>query len=117
MRRAGPGRPRDSAAGARAPLLHAPAGAERILKLVATQPWAKAELERVRAEVERLPDALREPFVLFRFEGLPMKEIAGILEISPKAVETRLARALRRVSERLKELRAAYGDARLRESG
>lgn len=68
-------------------------------------------LRRVREEVDRLPDSWREPFLLFRYEGLSMKEIAESLDLTPKAVELRVARALKRISERLRELRAEYSGA------
>jgi len=67
---------------------------------------------RVRAAVAELPDSWREPFVLFRFEGLSMKEIAAAMELTPKAVELRLARALKRVAGVLEDLKAEYGGPR-----
>ena len=76
---------------------------------------SRADLERylldhVRRAVDELPDSLREPFVLFRYEGLMLKEIGSILGISTKAAENRVARALRRVAEQVDELRAEYGN-------
>ena len=61
--------------------------------------------------MEELPDSWREPFVLFRYEGMKLKEIADTLGITPKAAEIRVARALERVSGRLRELKAKYGEA------
>jgi len=55
----------------------------------------------VRAAVDALPDGWREPFVLFRYVGLTCADIAETLDLSPKAVELRLARALRDVAKRL----------------
>jgi len=66
-------------------------------------------LEQVRRAVDDLPDSLREPFVLFRYEGSTLNEIAEILGITPKAAELRVARALKRVAERLTRLRTEYG--------
>jgi len=66
-------------------------------------------MARVRAAVDDLPDTLREPFVMFRYEGLPLKEIGSILGISTKAAEHRVARAIARVSSAVEELRAEYG--------
>ncbi|MCK6462199.1 MAG: RNA polymerase sigma factor [Planctomycetes bacterium] len=68
-------------------------------------------LAHVRRAVEELPDSWREPFVLFRYEGMKLKEIADTLGITPKAAEIRVARALERVSGRLRELKAKYGEA------
>jgi len=67
-------------------------------------------LARVRDAVDELPDSLREPFVMFRYEGLPLKEIGAILGISTKATENRVARALRRVADRVADLKAEYGN-------
>jgi RNA polymerase sigma factor (sigma-70 family) len=68
-------------------------------------------LAHVRRAVDDLPDSWREPFVLFRYEGMKLKQIAETLGITPKAAEIRVARALDRVSERLRELKAEYGEA------
>lgn len=48
-----------------------------------------------------LPDALKAPLLLAALEGRPHAEIAAILRITPKAVETRIARARRKLAERL----------------
>lgn len=53
-----------------------------------------------RALVE-LPDALKAPLLLAALEGRPHAEIAKILRITPKAVETRVARARKTLAERL----------------
>jgi len=68
-------------------------------------------LAHVRRAVDELPASWREPFVLFRYEGLKLKEIADTLGITPKAAEIRVARALERVSNELRELKAKYGEA------
>lgn len=49
-----------------------------------------AELQRALSD---LPDALKAPLLLATLEGRPHAEIAAILHITPKAVETRIARA------------------------
>jgi len=48
-----------------------------------------------------LPDALKGPLLLAALEGRSHAEIATILRISPKAVETRIARARKKLAERL----------------
>lgn len=68
-------------------------------------------LAQVREAVDALPPSWREPFVLFRYEGLTLKEIATTMEITPKAAELRVSRALKRVAARLSELRAKYGES------
>jgi RNA polymerase sigma-70 factor (ECF subfamily) len=76
---------------------------------------SRADLKRyllanVRRAVDDLPPSWRDPFVLFRYEGLKLREIAETLGITPKAAEIRVARALERVVARLRELRAEYGE-------
>lgn len=66
-------------------------------------------LAHVRRVVDELPDSWREPFLLFRYEGLKCREIADVLGLTPKAVELRVTRALQRVAARLEDLRARYG--------
>jgi RNA polymerase sigma-70 factor (ECF subfamily) len=68
-------------------------------------------LAHVRRAVDELPSSWREPFVLFRYEGLKLKDIADTLGITPKAAEIRVARALERVASRLRDLKAKYGEA------
>ena len=58
-------------------------------------------LASVRRAVDALPEGWREPFVLFRYEGLSCTEIAEAMALSPKAVELRLARAMKEVVSRV----------------
>lgn len=62
-----------------------------------TDPSAHLERDedsaRVRAAVQRLPEKLRTPVILFHFNELPQSEVAKILRCSEKTVETRLYRA------------------------
>ena len=53
----------------------------------------------IRAAVQRLPEKLRTPVVLFHFNELPQSEIAEILRCSEKTVETRLYRARKLLRE------------------
>ena len=55
-------------------------------------------LLNIRAAVDALPDAWREAFVLFRYEGLTCAEVADLLGLTAKAVELRLARAMKAVA-------------------
>ncbi|MHC5019464.1 MAG: RNA polymerase sigma factor [Planctomycetota bacterium] len=48
---------------------------------------------RVRHALLQLPDALRAPLVLSRFHNCDYREIGRILDISPRTVESRVARA------------------------
>lgn len=55
----------------------------------------------VRSAVQRLPEKLRTPVVLFHFNELPQSEIAEILRCSEKTVETRLYRARKMLRDSL----------------
>jgi RNA polymerase sigma-70 factor (family 1) len=55
----------------------------------------KRILELLQTEVEKLPEKCRLIFKSSRNEGKPVKQIARELQISPKTVETQLARALK----------------------
>ena len=54
---------------------------------------AAERITAVRAAIATLPDPLRAPLVLFEYEDKSHAEIAAIIRATPKAVETRLARA------------------------
>ncbi|MDE2434775.1 MAG: RNA polymerase sigma factor [Sphingomonadales bacterium] len=62
----------------------------------------RQELARTMAAIARLPDRLKEVLALRTIEGLSQAEVAEILGISEKAVETRLHRARARLSENLR---------------
>lgn len=61
--------------------------------------------ERVSSALADLPDAAREVFVLFRYEGLSCPEIAELTAAPVKTVETRLRRATQLLSEKLRPYR------------
>lgn len=52
-------------------------------------------------EVNRLPDQCRKVFKLIKEEGFKYKDVAVILNISSRTVETQLFRAVRRLNEAL----------------
>jgi len=62
---------------------------------------AAEEFQRVMSAIAALPTSLKEPLVLRTLEEKSELETADILGISPKAVETRLYRARRRLAEKL----------------
>jgi len=55
----------------------------------------------VRAAVATLPEELRAPLILAEYEEQSQKEIAVILDCTPKAVEMRIYHARRQLRERL----------------
>ncbi len=63
----------------------------------------REELRRVAAAIAELPGNLREVLVLRTIEGLSQAESAEVLGISDKAVETRLYRARRALSDRMRD--------------
>lgn len=54
-------------------------------------------LELVKSEVEKLPERCRLIFKYSRDEGMPVKQIASKLSISPKTVENQINKALRQL--------------------
>ncbi len=62
-------------------------------------------VEALQRALSDLPNALKAPLLLAALEGRPHAEIASILHITPKAVETRIARARTKLSEVLGEAR------------
>lgn len=64
----------------------------------------KQILERVHQEVEQLPARCRLIFLYSREAGLPVKEIAKRLHLSPKTVENQLGKAIRQLKVATKSL-------------
>ncbi len=56
---------------------------------------------KVRAAIQSLPHDLKTVVLLFEYEDLSYEEIAGVLGVSAKAVETRLYRARKLLKELL----------------
>lgn len=63
-----------------------------------TMEW-KEILFKMDREVGRLPDQCRRVFKLIKEEGFKYKDVAEILNISPRTVETQLFRAMKRLNE------------------
>jgi len=53
----------------------------------------KTELQALAKQVSELPAKLREPLILCAIDDMSHKQAAKVLNISPKAVETRIYRA------------------------
>jgi RNA polymerase sigma-70 factor (ECF subfamily) len=63
----------------------------------------QSELEiNIDNAISELPEKCREIFSMNRFDGLKYAEIAEILNLSVKTVETQMGRALKKMRERLK---------------
>jgi len=63
-----------------------------------------AELEgRIKQALGKLPEKCREVFEMSRFDGKKYSEIAGVLDISVKTVETQMSKALKVLREQLKD--------------
>lgn len=60
----------------------------------------RAALDALRREIAHLPAKLRDVLVLRTTEGLSQAETADALDITAKAVETRLARARARLTQK-----------------
>lgn len=61
----------------------------------------RQQLTLLRREIDLLPDTLKEAFILFAVEEKTQAECAEILNVSAKAVETRVYRARKILSEKL----------------
>lgn len=59
--------------------------------------------KRIREAVDALPPAYREAFVMHRFDNKSYKEIAEILQVSPKTVDYRIQQALKQLRVMLKD--------------
>lgn len=64
----------------------------------------KLLLERLHMEVERLPARCRLIFQCSREQGMPVRDIAAALQISPRTVEHQLSKALRQLRFAMRSL-------------
>ncbi len=64
---------------------------------------SRQELSILQTAIEELPEKCREVFLLYRGEGLTMRQIASSLSISSKTVEKHIARAMLHCRKRLQE--------------
>ena len=58
----------------------------------------REELDRLWEALAELPRSIKEPLLLRTIEGLSQSEVATVLRISEKAVETRIYRARRKLA-------------------
>ena len=88
------------------PLTHAPEAACAGPESDAAERDSRAFLiGRVREALRAIPDGAREAFVLFRFEGMTVAQVAKVTGAPQKTVESRLKRATEHVSRRLSKYR------------
>jgi len=59
----------------------------------------RQELDRLWRAIVELPRNLKEPLILQTIDGLSQAEVAVVLRISEKAVETRVYRARKRLAQ------------------
>ena len=59
--------------------------------------------KRIEEAIALLPEKCKVVFVKSKYEGLKRKEIASILDISPRTVDNHLANALKHMRLHLKE--------------
>lgn len=58
---------------------------------------------RIKEAVDALPSTYREAFVMHRFDNKSYKEIAEVLQVSPKTVDYRIQQALKQLRITLKD--------------
>ena len=68
---------------------------------------ARDQLTRLNQAISRLPPHLKAPLLLTAIEGHSQATTAGMLGVSIKTVETRVARARRKLSEAMHDPTAA----------
>ncbi|AXJ01877.1 RNA polymerase sigma-70 factor, ECF subfamily [Cyclonatronum proteinivorum] len=61
----------------------------------------EALIAKVNREVQRLPDPIRETYLLHRQDGLTYSEISEVLGLPQKTIESRISKALKLLRERL----------------
>ena len=67
-------------------------------------PWQIEELSRkIEKAIANLPESYRTAFIMHRFKGMSYKEIAEILQVSPKTVDYRIQQALKQLRIDLKD--------------
>lgn len=68
----------------------------------------QAFVKAVQKAIQALPDRAQRVYVLHRKEGLTYKEIADVMDISPKTVESQMSRALKILRNRLDKFVSAF---------
>jgi len=63
----------------------------------------REEIDILQAALRDLPDVHRRAFLLYKGQGLSMKEVAATLGLSPRTVEKHIAKAMVHCRRRLRE--------------
>jgi len=66
--------------------------------------------DEIKAAIERLPERIRSPFVLYELQELKYKEISKILDIPLNTVKVNIMRARNQLQKELKK----YADERVK---
>jgi RNA polymerase sigma-70 factor (ECF subfamily) len=62
---------------------------------------SKEEVEKIFGEINKLPEKQKTALILKSIEGMPQKEIATVMKMKEKAVESLLSRARKNLKEKL----------------
>ena len=66
--------------------------------------WQIEDLsKKIEEAIMALPESYRTAFIMHRFKGMSYKEIAEILQVSPKTVDYRIQQALKQLRSDLKD--------------
>ena len=66
--------------------------------------WQIEDLsKKIEEAIMALPESYRTAFIMHRFKGMSYKEIAEILQVSPKTVDYRIQQALKQLKSDLKD--------------
>jgi RNA polymerase sigma-70 factor (ECF subfamily) len=77
-------------------------GAEKGVEARSDEPEAREEMERLMAEVQRLPEAYREAIMLYYYEDCTYQELADLLGVSAATINARLTKGRAMLRERLR---------------
>ena len=58
---------------------------------------------KIKSDIEKLPEKLKSPFVLYELEGFKYREISKILDVPLNTVKVNLLRARKHLQKELKE--------------
>ena len=74
-----------------------------VVEAESTSELTEDRFSQLRRAIQQLPERTRQVFMLHRYEGLTIREIAEYLDLSPKTIENQLGRALQLLRAALKK--------------